>query len=806
MSRARTGSQASIVSQAKTGSSQTTPSLYECNAKTVRDRRIWLERELLPNSDDVVSFGDVWDEFAEAVEQFTGDGTVTRDHGEAWKHFEPVFSNAYSNETGFSNALFNALRDSLKGVCEEILPPEKTGSTTAKAQSDDVTRKREMTLGDTNVGFATEFYREQGLAFPRHYGTSNNSKADHACIIFRRPRDKSNTSAKSHVTASVTKLDTDTRGDDVTAVVELKLDSTSCRLYKGNGIDLNDEQGPIGQCLMYVMDVFHSLIRRGCIVSFLKVTVVAAKKLKETKQKTGGESVTGAQTQEDTQEKTGGESLTGAQALADIEEESQEEALEDTEGLVGGAQTQEDTQGKTGGEFLTGAQTLADIEEETKAEALEDTEELVGGIKPSADTKATPASKVKLCCVQAQLDTPLELGDRFTLTVGRQVRFPEGNNEDYKEAAAVYLSAMKDGLQHAKEIREIHKPRSLCCQELLEDLQLLASPIPLASPASDFPVGIHQGELFRFTKVGIPIKEWIGLFPNSHCLASSDLEMEGCLVKISFITVHDTLVPLRACWKALDELAQSPGKDVVSDVLLACAFIEPLVLITVMKHLKPEKHPLALSHDNFPDREEVWKAFDVLVQSVLLPLANAGIVHNDIRCVPDGSSKYNICNVLAKRKSDGVLELKLIDYDSLVMVKHVDDSIPIQPHAVSICSFRGPFLSAHEFVFWQVLWMAYVLWLPMDGGSKPAIEGIHILFDHLFRGADDICLKGFKDWLSPGRMEKLREKMNHIKTLRNACRETPWKKSDTMAGAKVTGSNVVQETLSCLKGLFVSEI
>jgi hypothetical protein len=114
----------------------------------------------------------------------------------------------------------------------------------------------------------------------------------------------------------------------------------------------------------------------------------------------------------------------------------------------------------------------------------------------------------------------------------------------------------------------------------------------------------------------------------------------------------------------------------------------------------------ALSHNVFPDRRAVWKAFCFLVRNVLL--ANVGVVHNDIRCVSDSRSKYDVYNILGKRGLGRVVELKLIDYESLVVFATSSPRIPYQSHAASVESF-GRSRLAYEFLFWQLLLMAYVL-------------------------------------------------------------------------------------------------
>jgi hypothetical protein len=718
-------------------SSQATLALHESISRAVNERHIILDRRLSPDSSAPVPFDAAWNEFVGAVEDITGKGTVACTASKkAWEYFGPVFSKTYAHESDFSNALFDALRDSLAGVCVEVVSLNEDSAPTSSEEdsdtsvgggsaifSDRVTWKREMRLGRTNIGFATDFYRNPRLAFPYDYDVASDSKADHACVYFRHseedalPKNTSRPSTKSQMRVSVSHPKVGGEQDDVTAVVELKLDSSSCSYYSElGGIDLRRGHGPLGIALMYMMEVWRSLAMRGRVASSLTPIV------------------------------------------------------------------------------LSGRRTI----QATKFEAS--TQVPARDTLPQSTDVAPLNADVKLCCIQAQLHIPVELGDPFVLQVVRQVKFPEEENEhNYQEAVGIYLRAMKEGLQHAKALEHFREPRSLCCQVPPNHLQLLAAPCPISSLASKF--SIHQGELFRFSaEYPVSIGRWIDLFPKSHCLANSELLLDGCLVKVSFITVHSTLIPLQTSWKALHAVASSSEKGAVSDVLLACALIPPLLLVTVMKNLQPNDDPFQpLSHKNFPDQHAVWKAFCMLVRNVLLPLANVGVVHNDIRCVSDSSSKYEVYNVLGRLKSDGDLELKLIDYESLVVFDACLPAIRMQRHAISVDTFGIVSRSAYKFLFWQILWMAYALWYPRVGSKNTDIRAIDLV-DTLFR-ADETSLQGFRDFLNPIRMALLGGNEENIRTL-GASRIERWKKVKIVAKPRADGPLVLEHTLTILEDAF----
>jgi hypothetical protein len=377
--------------------------------------------------------------------------------------------------------------------------------------------------------------------------------------------------------------------------------------------------------------------------------------------------------------------------------------------------------------------------------------------------------------------------------------FPERENDDnYKEAIGIYLSTMKNGLQHARALQEDRKLRSLCCTAQM-NLRLVASPIPLAPRLSD--LSIHQGELFEFTEdCPLSIGEWLDRLAHgdvsavSHCLVDRSTITENCLVKVSFLSVHSTLVPLRDCWKAMDRLAVSDVKCMVSDVVLACSFISGHCLVIVMKNLSPQADPFkVLSHNNFPDRPAVWRAFCKLVQNVMLPMASLDIVHNDIRCVPGDKSMYRVYNILGKRDPDGANELKLIDYDSLIVFDSCLNQIPMQQHAVSTGWFFS-YRSAYEFLFWQVLWMAYVLWFPEEEGFTRDAKTESFVPD--FYHGDGINLEKFREWLNRDRMASLEATSAYFEMVKSKLAKTCYKECDNvLMNAKINGQIKVNETL-----------
>jgi hypothetical protein len=114
---------------------------------------------------------------------------------------------------------------------------------------------------------------------------------------------------------------------------------------------------------------------------------------------------------------------------------------------------------------------------------------------------------------------------------------------------------------------------------------------------------------------------------------------------------------------------------------------------------------------------QLWSAFCGLVNSLLLPLADVNVIHLDIR-----SNEKHTYNILVDENPTGsgnpndAIVLHLIDFDSLVV--GTSTSGTQQDQAIfweSIKKFgaKGTWNSAHRYLLWQVLWIAYT-WLPLS--------------------------------------------------------------------------------------------
>jgi hypothetical protein len=577
----------------------------------------------------------------------------------AWEsHFKNAIGTEYKSEDEFSYSLFDGLRGSLTGFCHAPVPNPNPQSK----------KPPKIRLLGCNVGFDTKFYRRASLGLPDGYGISTESVLDHACVVFRyqgdedENEDRKRGSKKHKGSDKVGSVETITAANqysDVTAGVELKHEYSSCANHDGTALlDLRLAHGPIVQALVYTMDTWHYLTRRGISARELPVIVLACRLKKKEK------------------------------------------------------------------------------------------------------------SAKKLCCMQAHLKIPQVLRDPFVFQVDRCIPFSEAND---KQAIAIYLDTMTIGLNHARAIENSGRvPRTLCCSTDLEDLELLASPIPDASSLGKF--AINQGELFRYIGEGQLVKDWIQALAGRsrrrgpHFCFDESRKMDFCLVKISCKTVHNTLIPLRDCYDALSTLEQlletSSDRNNVFSPLLASALIANRCLVTVMEDLSSSY--IAVPFVAVTERAALWKLFQDLVNKVLLPLAELDIVHSDIRCVPFSqiTGTYCIYNILyGVNSSTG---LKLIDYDSFVPISSLCTFFASCAVSRS-CLHSSCKDSAVEFLFWQVIWMAFV-WSPASDIEVAVDFFCNKLFVETIGmgGGNYTALNDFKTWIGANRLPALEQMMQDV--------------------------------------------
>jgi hypothetical protein len=184
-------------------------------------------------------FMEAWEEFDATVKQLVAElSRVYKPQKDPWKHFEKAMSDTHVDEKAFKLALFASLQKSLEGLCAD------TGDT------------KFIRLRGSNAGFAMDVNRESDLGFPRQFALSTGINDQHACVVF------------AEKTAWKIK--------EMTAAVELKTLYSSCMEFNNETQpDFVKAHAPLGQGILYGMDVHHSLARTGQVAESIPVLVLA---------------------------------------------------------------------------------------------------------------------------------------------------------------------------------------------------------------------------------------------------------------------------------------------------------------------------------------------------------------------------------------------------------------------------------------------------------------------------------------------------------------------------------------------------
>jgi hypothetical protein len=381
--------------------------------------------------------------------------------------------------------------------------------------------------------------------------------------------------------------------------------------------------------------------------------------------------------------------------------------------------------------------------------------------------KRGTGGKSSFCCVDGTLNVPQEVGEYLSYSVTSQVPFNPSTGSS-ETAAALYIRTLREGMEYAVQIELEHQnrpalPSSLCGATACgrsnfqfegvkaTGVTLIASPIPGAEILKNG-WSVHQGELFSCDSV---------TFSGNALLFSGASQATNVLIKVSSAPVHNALVPIITCALSLQRLCFSRDtslKREIGKVLIAAAFNGRGTLVTVMQDLSqslyPESHPISasaragfkvLNHREIQDGGKaalcsLWGAFQTLVETVLLPLAQCDIIHMDIR--PGWKKTYNVVH----RETDVGMELRLIDFESLTVPWK--GSVRNDP-AIS-CSDVAVFgeLSAHSYLWWQILWMAFVWQHRGTSGEEPPNSSAFVLylFDESYDDGDAYRTE-FKDFV-----------------------------------------------------------
>jgi hypothetical protein len=703
----------------------TTRSDYQTAKFAIEARAIQILEGYSDASRAPVTFAAAWTGFAEAVQRATNSSVPAISANKAWKCFRPAISTSYKDESDFSNALFSALRKSLTGLCEE--PAEGNPGTKTAA------RKNSKGHAETDEPTQADRDDRKPAAVPRR-GTREQRNRDGPTRVVGA--DDKNTKRKREQLFD----------PPISSEQDEPVEGMHIRLLNSNvgfttGMFRNQH---LGFPPAHGMSSEKSFVDHSCVIFR-------------------------------DQERANKKQATGASAAVRKQEPQFDDVTAFVELKLSGSSCSEyNPFGKPGLKRKDFGLQLSSSHGPI-AQALMSTMDVwlclarrglaiqsLPVVVLAARKLPTP-TKEKLCCMQGGLHIPNSLSSLFHFQLDRCLKFSKNNDG---AAIAIYLATMATGLNHAYRMNQQgnKSPVTLCCSTPIRGLQLLASPIPDAQQETDMVIG--QGELYRATDQRISINAWISRFGEHVCFAGAKHKMAGCLVKISHKTVHNSFVHIRNCWLALRDLASTVG---VHDVLLACALKNnEMCLVTVMEDLSPTFRSVSLS--TFPDRNLIWTAFLALAENALLPLADRDIVHTDIRCIRGNQSSYRIFNILG-RSENGSIELRLIDYESLCKFRSHDSGLDgLQADAVSVKHFHFASRSAHVFLCYQVLWMAYVLHETPDQTSHAVDAGT--LVRNLLSGTSRRELRVFRRFLGH-RLPALTTHMDTLNKLTDIDDEPP---------------------------------
>jgi hypothetical protein len=384
------------------------------------------------------------------------------------------------------------------------------------------------------------------------------------------------------------------------------------------------------------------------------------------------------------------------------------------------------------------------------------------------------SKKQMICCCEAHIQIPQHFGTTFTCSIDRVVTF-NGTTGLFKDeqsidketrdkrAIAIYIKTMRFGLEKAyavvrncREVVNSVPPVSLCCSNLLNvdtNAHLIASPIPREKHQLKPGIKINQGEFFQVTK---PTKSMFSSLVGLRWFVADDLDhyplTEDYLVKVSCAAVHNIYVPPDECNRALTNLLYDGNtnlKTKISQVLLGyCHIGSSKSIISIMRDLrKGDKVFKMLEHKHMCVKSKVsklWDGFCDLVNSLLLPMADLNVVHLDIRS--DNEFTHNIL----VHEDETKMELCLIDFDSVVLSSAANF---VARNSAAIwfnqLGFNGKEVTAYQYLFWQVLWIAY-RWHPF-----PESNNITTAQDFVSFLLKDDKFVEFKVWLGSKNTETL---------------------------------------------------
>jgi hypothetical protein len=379
--------------------------------------------------------------------------------------------------------------------------------------------------------------------------------------------------------------------------------------------------------------------------------------------------------------------------------------------------------------------------------------------KPQTKTIFERPRKRALRWVSGTLHVPPACGGCFYYSINDFGQFSDNDeNESIKQALAIYVGAVRFGLEAAIKVqkklaaREIPLAVPASGQALmiggvmLKQLHFCASPIPGAIASQNPDVieswSASQGELFQGRlNVNVVLQNCSKSFIDFRSGSKQNTVTSDVVVKVSSISVHDLLIRPTDASLALKRIV-SAGSGLVEEIgTVLLAVVEPGPnLVTIMVDLTKKGYGALKPVENGNQLNVLWAGFEDLVERILLPMAKLGIIHADIR--PGWDKTSNIMCKLGIDKS-GVTKatLKLIDYESFVLWEcwkaDVFDGRYIK---------EEPGWDATTYLWWQCMAVANTWKESLIGGSLRTDSSLHNMKTALLRDIEGpIWLHKYRD-------------------------------------------------------------
>ncbi len=342
---------------------------------------------------------------------------------------------------------------------------------------------------------------------------------------------------------------------------------------------------------------------------------------------------------------------------------------------------------------------------------------MIAGIREGSE-RALP-QKPLLRWVSGRLEVPEACGTSFYYDIQDFGQFANDDMDLSVELAlSVYIETILFGLVAAIDVQRTlaasrtplavpASGQSLMIGQARLNLQLCAIPIQ-GAVTSEVPYeidkwSVSQGDLFKGSVDVSEVLQIAGV-PHVDFCRGRNKKIGACpvLVKVSSTAVHNLFLPPGIAYTALERVSLG-RKALVNEIgtVLYAVVETDAGLVTIMGDLTKQGYGTLQPIKSGDQLAVLWGGFQELVERVLLPMAEIGVVHADVRPGYDITS-----NVLCKlhRGKGGVQKatMKLIDFESLVRYQQWN-MVDMNGRYTE----QDPEWDATTYVWWQCMAVAF---------------------------------------------------------------------------------------------------